>query len=99
MPNVARRLVEAFLAFRHPDLAGELHKSLERVEFDSVKKTRILRLLHTYSHAGAIGEPEHDLSLLAETQPVLRDVLEMMEAVDPAHYAGLKNLVTMGGAS
>ncbi len=48
---------------------------------------------NTYSHAGAIADPEHDLSLLAETQPVLRDTLEMMMAVDREHYDGLLKLV------
>ncbi len=99
LPNVARRLVEAFLAFRFPDTSGDLGPRLERVNFDNAKKTRILRLLNTYSHAGAIGDPEHDLSLLAETQPVLVDLLEMMQAVDGDHYAGLERLVTAGGAS
>ena len=93
VPNVARRLIEAVLAFRFPDISGDLSKQLERVAFDSAKKTRILRLLHTYSHAGAIGDPEHDLSLLAETQPVLRDMLELMKAVDSSHYEGLERLV------
>ncbi len=93
LPNVARRLIEAFLAFRFPDLSGDLGPRLDRVSFDNAKKTRILRLLNTYSHAGAITEPEHDLSLLAETQPVLLDVLEMMKAVDRAHYEGLQKLV------
>lgn len=89
MPNVARRLLEAFLAFRFPDMSGDLQPRLDRVSFDNAKKTRILRLLNTYSHAGAISDPEHDLSLLAETQPVLREVLELMEAVDKDHYDGL----------
>lgn len=93
LPNVARRLIEAFLAFRFPDLSGDLGPRLDRVTFDNAKKTRILRLLNTYSHAGAITEPEHDLSLLAETQPVLLDVLEMMKAVDKTHYEGLEKLV------
>lgn len=39
-------------------------------------------------------DPEHDLSLLAETQPVLLDVLELMKAVDKDHYEGLEKLVT-----
>jgi type I restriction-modification system DNA methylase subunit len=43
--------------------------------------------------AGAIAEPEHDLSLLAETQPVLLDLLEMMKAVDKTHYEALEKLV------
>ena len=70
-----------------------LYKRLERVDFDGAKKTRILRLLDTYSHADAIPDPEHDLSLLAETQPVLREVLELMEAVDRDHYLGLIKMV------
>ncbi len=94
LPNVARRLLEAFLAFRFPEVSGDLGRRLERVPFDTAKKTRILRLLHTYSHAGAISDPEHDLSLLAETQPVLLDVLELMKALDKEHYEGLEKLVT-----
>ncbi|AAM71921.1 MAG TPA: hypothetical protein DEB17_02115 [Chlorobaculum sp.] len=95
LPNVARRLLEAFLAFKFPEIRGEgvLYKRLERVDFDGAKKTRILRLLDTYSHADAIPDPEHDLSLLAETQPVLREVLELMEAVDRDHYLGLIKMV------
>lgn len=98
LPNVARRLLEAFLAFRFPEMSGELYRRLERVSFDNAKKTRILRLLHTYSHADAISDPGHDLSLLAETQPVLRDLLELMEAVDKEHYDGLIKAVTRSSA-
>ncbi|MCZ2135383.1 MAG: AAA family ATPase [Burkholderiales bacterium] len=93
LPNVARRLIEAFLAFRFPEMSGDLGPRLDRVTFDNAKKTRILRLLNTYSHAGAISDPEHDLSLLAETQPVLLDVLDLMKAVDKEHYEGLEKLV------
>lgn len=95
LPNIARRLLEAFLAFRYPDVHGadRLHRCFGRVDFDEAKKTRILRLLNTYSHAGAITEPEHDLSLLAETQPVLLDVLELMKAVDKEHFQGLEKLL------
>lgn len=98
LPNVARRLLEAFLAFRFPEMSGDLYHRLERVSFDNAKKTRILRLLNTYSHAEAISDPGHDLSLLAETQPVLRDLLELMEAVDKEHYDGLIKAVTRSSA-
>jgi wobble nucleotide-excising tRNase len=92
MPNVARRLLEAFLAFRFPEMSGDLGPRLDRVPFDSARKVRILRLLNTYSHGATIAEPEHDLSLLLETQPVLNDVLELMKSVDPEHYAGLEQV-------
>ncbi len=97
LPNVARRLIEAFLAFRFPEMSGDFGPRLDRVTFDNAKKTRILRLLNTYSHAGSIADPEHDLSLLAETQPVLLDVLELMKTVDKDHYEGLEKLVAPTG--
>ncbi|MCO6465021.1 MAG: AAA family ATPase [Bradyrhizobiaceae bacterium] len=93
LPNIARRLIEAFLAFRFPEMSGDLYQRLERVNFDNAKKNRIYRLLNTYSHADAIANPNHDLSLLAETQPVLLDTLEMMMSVDREHYDGLLTLV------
>ena len=43
MPNIARRLIETFLAYRFPDCGGDLIKRFERVDFDAAKKTRILR--------------------------------------------------------
>lgn len=89
IPNIARRLVEAFLAFRFPAITGDLHEKLERVEFDSAKKTRMLRFLHTHSHFDRVVEPDHDLSLLAETPQVLVDVLDLMKAEDPRHFAGM----------
>jgi wobble nucleotide-excising tRNase len=93
MPNLARRLVEAFLAFRYPAIRGDLSKHMEEVDFDSKKKTRILRFLHTYSHSGSIAEPEHDPSILSETRSVLGDVLELIEKCDPVHYKGMISTV------
>jgi len=94
LPNIARRLLEAFLAFRHPDMEGDLSKQLDQVSFDSRRKTRILRLLHTYSHAASIADPEHDPTVLSETKPVLRDVLALIESVDRPHYQAMTRLVS-----
>jgi wobble nucleotide-excising tRNase len=66
---------------------------MEEVDFDSKKKTRILRFLHTYSHSGSIAEPEHDPSILSETRSVLGDVLELIEKCDPVHYKGMISTV------
>ncbi|MEX2135779.1 MAG: AAA family ATPase [Chloroflexota bacterium] len=93
MPNLARRLVETFLAFRYPAMQGDLFKQMEEVDFDAKKKTRILRFLHTYSHSGSIAEPEHDPSILSETRSVLGEVLELIEKCDPVHYKGMISIV------
>lgn len=91
LPNVARRLLESFLAFRFPYEGGGkvLWNALNAISFDESKKTRILRFLNLYSHAEMILEPEHNLFLLSEVQPVLRDVLDLIKFVDKDHYDGL----------
>lgn len=97
LPNVARRLLEAFLAFKQPDKARDLHGHLDAVDFDAARKTRLLRFLHTYSHANLVGEPHHELHLLAEAPEVMRDLLDLIRAVDEAHYASLERLIGTDG--
>lgn len=94
MPNIARRLIETFLAYRFPDSSGDLVKRMDRVDFDTAKKTRILRLLNTYSHSGGISDPEHDPTVLAETQEVMKLILELMKEIDTDHFDGMMNLMT-----
>lgn len=66
---------------------------MKDTKFDEAKKLRILRFLHTHSHGDAIGEPEHDPSLLGEAGSVLKDLLEFIKAQDPAHFAAMVDLV------
>lgn len=92
-PNMARRLLETFLAFRQPDCASGLRGKLKRIEYDQAKKVRIIRFLHTHSHAEEIGEPEHDPSNLSEAGAVLSDLLALIEQEDPTHYLAMTTLV------
>lgn len=85
-PNIARRLLESFLAFKKPQQAYDLKKALNTIRFDIVKKTKILRFLHANSHNDFISEPEHDHSILSETPAVLKDLLDLIETVDEDHY-------------
>jgi len=92
LPNMARRVLEAFLAFRRPQVSAELWQKMDGLNFDEAKKLRILRFVNTYSHGDAIGEPEHDPSLLAEAQSVLWDILEFIKSQDPQHFAFMEEL-------
>jgi wobble nucleotide-excising tRNase len=94
LPNIARRLLESFLAFRQPSKSGELRQQLDVIVFDVAKKTRILRFLHTHSHAGQISDPEHDPSILLETKQVLNDLLCLIRKEDERHFEQMKALVT-----
>ena len=96
LPNMARRLLEAFLAFRQPDLPGALRQKMLDVDFDEAKKSQILRFVHTYSHNDVIGEPDHDPSLLSEAPTVLSGLLELINKEDPRHFKRMMKLVTNG---
>lgn len=94
MPNVARRLLESFLSFKHPKQAGTgFNNLLKETDFDDAKKSKILRFLHTHSHYENIDDPEHDVSVLSETPKILCDVLKLIENADKKHFDDLVELV------
>jgi wobble nucleotide-excising tRNase len=98
LPNIARRLLESFLAFRYPNKRvhelGEFHDIVENTTVSQEQKTRILRFLHTHSHNGQIDEPEHDISILSETHNILKDVLELIKNEDQKHYTEMMKLLS-----
>lgn len=98
IPNIARRLLESFLAFRIPDKPGELFQKLEAVPYNAAKKTRILRFLHTYSHFDQVAEPDHDPSVLSETPAILQEVLALINECDPDHFKCMTDMVNSPGA-
>lgn len=97
MPNIARRLVETFLAYRYPDCDGDLIHRLERAHFETEKKTRIIRLLNTYSHSNGIAEPEPDPMGLAETCDVMKMILDLIRNEDQSHFDGMIKLMQPAG--
>lgn len=92
LPNIARRLLESFLAFRVPGRAGNLAQQLEALEGDAAAKARIVRFLHTHSHMEQV-EPDHDLSVLSEAPGVLTDLLELIQANDKNHYDAMMKII------
>ncbi len=97
LPNMARRMLEAFLAFKHPQ-SDSLWNKVNRLSFDEVKKTQVLRFLNVYSHDETIGTPQHDPTLLAESNTVLGNLLELIQAVDREHYDAMITLIEQAGA-
>lgn len=94
MPNVARRLLESFLAFRHPDAFDNMWGALREVTTsDEERKGRILNFVQTHSHGPVTGQSEHDPAILGESRAILQDILALIQAEDLAHYAAMRNLV------
>ena len=96
LPNMARRLLETFLAFCMPDKQDSLRKMVDGINFNEMKKRRILEFTNAHSHNSAIAKPEHDMDRLGETPDVLSDILDLMKEVNPVHYGGMERLVMKG---
>lgn len=97
LPNIGRRLLEAFLTFKLPHYeSGKLEKKLDEIKFDPAKKSRVLRFLHVHSHFDQVVPPEHDLSVLCETPEILGDLMDLIQAVDKEHFDGMKSRLLIG---
>lgn len=93
LPNIARRLLELFLAFKKPK-GKNLYDKIDKMKCDKVKKERIYRFIQTHSHGEYIEDSsEHDLSILGETPDVLKDILEAIEMEDEEHYNQMIEIV------
>jgi wobble nucleotide-excising tRNase len=98
-PNIARRVLEAFLSFRLPGSAhagdSSMHDSLHALGHDRAVTNRILNFLNAHSHnARPDGSVDHNESILLETPAVLADVLALIEHADSNHCTEMKKLVS-----
>lgn len=91
LPNLTRRFLEAFLAFKLPG-PQNLREKLNEVDFDDAYKARIISFAHTYSHDDVIDAPQHDLSGLSEAPVVAQHVLDLVKRMDPIHYERLEQI-------
>jgi wobble nucleotide-excising tRNase len=89
LPNVARKFLESFLAFRVPVGTKEpsIYQRLSLIDFDTKKKERIRRFVDTHSHPRyESGVQDFDMTILGETPDILNDLLELVEHEDKRHY-------------
>jgi wobble nucleotide-excising tRNase len=94
MPNVIRRVLDVFLAFRIPRTGAIIDKIRELCEssgIDLVRMAALERLSQAESHSDSLDD------LVTTSAPVIEEVhdanatlLTFMEAVDPQHMAALR---------
>ena len=89
MPNIARKLLDSFLMFRVPTTDNTFNR-LREIKYDDEKKTAIYKFVNDQSHITGSG---FDPSLVPEAKNCVRDLLDMMKAVDPDHYKYLEKSV------
>lgn len=98
IPNIARKFLESFLAFRVPlGLKGpNIYERLKRIEnVDEKKKERIRRFVETHSHPRyESGVQDFDMTILGETPDILNDLMDLVRQEDEKHYNFLVESVT-----
>jgi|GEM_PF-1101129 len=100
-PNVIRRMLETFLAFKHPTSVGnftnamrEISKSLEALGYNGdadAIRLRLTRFTHAYSHAES---PETNIAVTPdEIGPIISAAFIFMNVVDKNHFEGLCKVI------
>lgn len=88
IPNGARQMLEAFLAFKYPskigDFEGSMRRAFQEQRVTDPLRQRITRFVHRQSHN---EEANIDRALgIGESVTVLRSVFEFIKAVDEVHF-------------
>lgn len=92
LPNVGRRLLEHFIAFKFPGgiETEKLFDRMKKLELDSSTLAVLNRFLNIYSHGDDIASAGHDLNLLAETPKIMQAILKVMSTEDKEHVERLE---------
>lgn len=89
IPNVARKMLEAFLSFKYPDQVGDFEGSVKAAisGMSDPMRQRVVRFLHHHSHneEGDIGKGVDP----SEAVAVLSSVFELIRYVDENHYLAM----------
>ncbi|WP_313811873.1 AAA family ATPase [Glutamicibacter sp.] len=96
-PNVVRRMLETFLAFKHPEWVGDFGASMRKsaILLEEAKypgdanalRLRLTRYAHAHSHSET---PATDIVVSPdEVFSAISAAFEFMNTLDPAHFAGL----------
>ena len=92
LPNMARRFLEMFLAFKYPS-SENLTDKMKVVHYDEVKKASILRFVHTFSHKAKIPDPNHEENVIEGAPYIIKTLMEMIESLDKDHYDKMVNTI------
>lgn len=100
--NLARRLLEAFLAFRVPtevQLHLQLTELLETLpSIGSEQRHRLRILCNEGSHSALVPESEGQLAQIDEAPLAIQALKELMRDADPDHYEKMVRLVNATGS-
>lgn len=90
MPNIARKFLETFLAFRVPN-SDSFYEKMEKVNYDPIKKNAIYKFANHECHITGKG---FDPSLVPEANKIIPNLLDMVHEDSEEHYKYLEESLT-----
>jgi len=95
-PNIGRKILETFLAFKVPTLEN-MDDKMKQLDFPEVEKSAILRFVNIHSHANrGDGVMGFDPALIGGGQQAIQSLLALIEKLDKAHYDSMVKLCESG---
>ncbi|HEU5053033.1 MAG TPA: AAA family ATPase [Hanamia sp.] len=88
LPNIIRRYLEAFAAFKYLSTRN-VDENLDQLIPDTVKCERVRKFIHYHSHSLSTNRIMQ-FSDMKECTDIVEIVLEAVEAIDKEHYDSLK---------
>lgn len=92
LPNIARRMLETFVAFKVPS-SKSFHAKLDKLPGDPAMKARIYQFVQAFSHDDAIGDEGQGALALAEGPAVLKALLQLVRDTDVDHYTQMTEAI------
>ncbi|MBU1173122.1 MAG: AAA family ATPase, partial [Proteobacteria bacterium] len=93
--NIARKLLEAFFAFKFPRRRGNFSQWMEAGVADVEKRERVYRFINKYSHNQTIEAGDSSIdNLLGESTNIVGEILSILENLDANHYTELVEIAS-----
>ncbi len=87
LPNIVRRFVESFCAFKHLSTVS-IDENLDLFIKDNIKRERVRKFVHYYSHSLS-SKTIMEFSDATESREVIETVLNSLKLSDEEHYNSL----------
>jgi hypothetical protein len=97
LPNVIRRFIEIFTAFKYLSTRN-IEENMDRVIPDKVKCERVRKFVHYHSHS-LNTDKLLQFSDLTECNGVIDILLESIKTIDAEHYSSLLAETSIPSAS
>jgi wobble nucleotide-excising tRNase len=94
--NLARKLLESFLSFKHPKKRNDFRKLVEEAFDDETTLERVYKFINKYSHHQYFDFQDHTSdNLLGESQNIIGDIFKAIENKDIDHYKEMLDIINI----